>query len=418
VKRGQGGASPGQHAHGHASAPTLLVFTEHFNATYSISFELPLRHLHGQGRVNFSAYSQAEVAAAGRRGWQAWVRACRPRTVVFSRYGRGDGVEIMEYCCRLGIAVVYHIDDDLLELPASLGPEVLRRHMAPEVVQARRALLAGCDLVYASTPELARVLGQRFPAQRIFHGIYAPYLQTRALPCDPQAPATIGYMGSRGHKEDLALAVPALVRLMHERPQLRFETFGTIEMPADLAPFGGRVRHHEAHAGYAQFLQALGTLDWHVGLAPLVDEPFNRCKAPTKFIEYTGAAIPVVASAVVYADAVPPSCGLLVAGDWYGALAHSLDDPAARGQRLESARAHCRDVFDLEVLARQVLHATVELPPAPRRPPRPPLGRQIGDWLQDLGRRVLPAGRKGAPPSLVDNRHSRAAAQATMPRHP
>ena len=389
------GQPPGQHAHGNAGAPGLLVFTEHFNATYSISFELPLKRLHARGEVNFSAYSQAEVEAGGSRRWKAWVRDAAPRAVILSRFARPAGVRIMRYCQARGIPVVYHIDDDLLDLPASLGPEVLKRHMAPEIVEARRTMLAGCDLIYASTRELARILRERFPAQPVFHGIYAPYLETRAGQADASAPLTIGYMGSQGHREDLALAVPALARLMDERPQLRFETFGTIEMPPELAAFGDRVRHHTAHKGYAEFLGKLGTLDWHIGLAPLVDEPFNRCKAPTKFIEYTGAGIPTVASSVVYADAIPPGGGVLAEGDWYAALSACLDDPAARARQLDTARGHCRAVYDLEVLARQVMQVATGL--ASRQPRRGP-----GQWLGELPRRLLqrsdqPVQRGGDP---------------------
>lgn len=357
-----GATAPGRHARGNPGAPSLLIFTEHFNATYSISFELPLERLHARGDVNFSAYSQADVKAGGARCWKAWIRACRPKAVVLTRYGRPDGVEILEYCHRRGLPVVYHIDDDLLNMPGSLGEDVLKRHMAPEIVEARGAMLARCDVIYASTAALAEVLRRRFPVQQVFHGIYAPYLETRAGHADVELPITVGYMGSRGHQEDLALAVPAIVRLMHERPQLRFETFGTIMMPAELEAFGARVSHHPVQTCYADFLSALGRLDWHIGLAPLVDEPFNRCKAPTKFIEYTGSGIPVIASDIgVYASAVPQGGGALAGEDWYGKLATWLDDPAARLRSLDTARAYCRDAFALEKLAQQVMHVTTEV---------------------------------------------------------
>lgn len=402
MTREQGLPEFGQHAHGNAGAPTLLVFTEHFNATYTISFELPLKHLHAGGRVNFSAYSQNDVRRAGEGCWEAWIYRCRPATVVLTRYGRPDGVRILRYCQSRGIPVVYHIDDDLLDLPASLGQEVLQRHMAPEIVEARRAMLAGCDVIYASTARLAHVLQERFPGQKIFHGIYAPYVESRAQPPGADRALTIGYMGSRGHREDLALAVPAIERLLQERPELRFETFGTIEMPPELAAFGDRVRHHPGHTEYGDFLRHLARLDWHVGLAPLVDEPFNRCKAPTKFVEYTGAAIPTVASPTVYADAIPAGAGTIVRSDWYTTLREVLDDPKGRADSLAAARAHCGSAYALDALARQVLHVTTRMTPSYVARKLLTLARRAGGWVRRQPGRALaraygPVQRGGKP---------------------
>ena len=357
-------ASPaGRHFPLSGEGPRLVIFTEHFNATYFISFELPLQHLQQQGRIGFSAYSQAEVEAAGPGGWQDWVTARRPQAVVLTRYGRPDGVDILAFCQGRGIPVVYHIDDDLLELPESLGAEVVKRHAGAETLQARQQMLAGCNLIYASTAVLADVLRQRFPRQRVFHGVYAPYLDVLPDPLPPVRPATMGYMGSRGHQEDLALVVPALVRLMSERPGLRFETFGTIVPPPELAAFGERVRHHAVQKSYREFLRTLAGLRWQIGLAPLVDAPFNRCKAPTKFIEYTSCGIATVASnVIVYASAVPEGGADLVDDDWYEVLAKLLDDPARAQAQWEVARRHCVATYDLQRLAAQVLHVIDLLP--------------------------------------------------------
>ena len=356
----------GRHFPAGDAAPCLLIFTEHFNATYFISFEIPLQHAPQEGRFGFSAYSQAEVEAAGPGGWQDWIERQRPRAVVLTRYGRLDGLEILAFCRARGIPVVYHIDDDLLELPDSLGADVVKRHAGAETLQSRQGMLAGCDLIYASTAVLAGVLQARFPGQRIFHGIYAPYLgvqqQLPALAA-PGAPQTIGYMGSRGHREDLALAVPALVRLLQERPTLRFETFGTIEPPPELAAFGERVRHHSVQKSYRDFLQTLAGLRWSIGLAPLVDAPFNRCKAPTKFIEYSGCGIPTVASdGVVYASAIPAGGGALVRDGWHGTLSQWLDDPALARRALEVARGHCARAYGVQQLSLQVQRVIEMLP--------------------------------------------------------
>ena len=78
------------------------------------------------------------------------------------------------------------------------------------------------------------------------------------------------------------MVLPAVRRLMSEVPNLRFETFGTIGATQSLSEFGSRVGHHRGVPNYALFLARLSELGWWVGIAPLEDTPFNRCKADTK----------------------------------------------------------------------------------------------------------------------------------------
>jgi glycosyltransferase involved in cell wall biosynthesis len=294
------------------------------------------------------------VANGGEGCWRQWLDSFRPEVVFFTRYGRADGANIMHDCRARGIPVVYHIDDNLLDLPASLGPEIVARQGA--AAAARRTMLEQCDLIYASTRVLADVLNGHFPQKSMFHGIYASMVQVKVPPTNPNAPMTIGYMGSKGHKEDLALVVPALVALMEQRPQLRFETFGTIEMPRGLLRFGERVQHHTVQKGYHGFLQTLADLHWSIGLAPLVDEPFNRCKAPTKFIEYTSCGIPVVASDVLpYAEAIAPGCGVLVEDDWQLPISRLLDDSGVRASLITGSHAHCARTYAPHILEAQLL---------------------------------------------------------------
>jgi glycosyltransferase involved in cell wall biosynthesis len=338
-----------------AAALRVLVFTEHLNATCHISFERPFRLLHARGSVDFAIASQRRVKTAGQGSWKRWIAEFEPDVVVLSRYGLPHGPAIVRDAKQLGAAVIYHIDDDLLEIPQSLSAGVVQVHGAADVVAARAAMLAECDLVYASTPHLAAVLAARLPGQRVVHGdIYCSY---EALPAAAAQPQVIGYMGSRGHQHDLDLAVPAIARVLDERPAARFEVFGSIQMPERLARFGERVGAHPVQPSYPDFLKALAGLGWSMGLAPLVDEPFNRCKAPTKYIEYTSAGIPSIASrSPVYGEVIVPGAGALVDGgeDWYRAITAWLGAPADAQAALSAAKLECSARFSPDRLARQV----------------------------------------------------------------
>lgn len=341
---------------GNPSALNLLILTEHINATYFISFDIPLRALHQAGKVNFAVASQKHVAASSH--WLASADGFRPDVVIMTRYGESRGRDILASFRRRGIPVIYHIDDDLLEVPESLGAEIRKRQGADDVVETRRYLLQNCDLIYASTRILAGLMQQRFPSQRVVHGIYAPYMGELLTPSVPRPGAgpIIGYMGSKGHQHDLDLVVPTLERLLTERPELEFEVFGTIRMPPALERFGARVRSHSVQKSYTEFLATLAGLGWTAGLAPLEDAPFNHCKAPTKFIEYTACGIAVAASRLpVYEEAMPQNGGLLVGPDWYDALVQLLDHPQQRQDAVLTARRHCAVKYAPEVLQQQLV---------------------------------------------------------------
>ena len=128
-------------------------------------------------------------------------------------------------------------------------------------------------------------------------------------------------------------------------------------MPSDLHRFRGRVAGHGPVNNYLEFLQALNHLHWDVGLAPLIDDSFNRCRSPIKFLEYTACHIPTVASDVsVYRSAIEAGCGLLVRDqDWRPAIESLLSDGKLRQSCIDRAQDACERRFGLEEVAARLL---------------------------------------------------------------
>jgi len=342
---------------GNPGGLNVLIFTEYINATYYISFDIPLRRLHAKGEVNLAVVSQQFVAGKGVGCWEQWLQLFQPDVVVMTRYGHEYGIGILEYFKSQNVPVIYHIDDDLLNIPDTLGSEIRKRQGADGVIETRRYLMQRADIIYASTSYLSSLLQKRFPKQDIVHGIYAPYMGEEIEVADDDGfqPQIIGYMGSKGHQKDLELVVPALERLLDERSGLRFEVFGTIRMPEQLEKFGRRIISRSVQKSYLEFLKTLSCLSWTVGIAPLADEPFNRCKAPTKFVEYTACGIPTVASNLpVYSEAIPRDGGKLVADDWYSSITMFLDVHKMRRLSLSISRKYCATNFSVSILEKQL----------------------------------------------------------------
>ena len=283
-----------------------------------------------------------------------------PEMLVLSRCTSALGSDWIRLARQAGIPVIFHIDDDLLAVPASLGASKFKAYNSPERLQALRNNIEGCDLLYVSTAELAK----RFRD----HGIGTPIVagdvycavahdEVGAL-VGPATGPVVGYMGTAGHSADLAMIMPAVAEVMDAIPALQFEVFGTIKMPPELERFGSRVRHITPVADYSEFLPFLRSLGWWVGLAPLEDNIFNRCKADTKWVEYSLAGMAVVASDLpVYHRACADGAGILAASgsDWRDAVQTLVTAPKERTSMIAAAQKKLHERYSHERLRQQVL---------------------------------------------------------------
>jgi hypothetical protein len=116
-----------------------------------------------------------------------------------------------------------------------------------------------------------------------------------------QSPVRILYMGTATHGADLDLVLPALARL-HETfgDRIAIEIVGIIG-PAALPPFIRRVEvPQRAGLSYPAFVAWLTDRQrvqpWSIGIAPLADTPFNRCKSAIKMLDYAALGLATVAS--------------------------------------------------------------------------------------------------------------------------
>lgn len=335
----------------------VLVICDSLGATQTISFGRPLATEINAGRLfldMIACKANDDVGEVETR-----INLMRPDVVVFSRC-TSSGVKGLVAAARSsGSAIIAHLDDDLLAVPADLGASKHARYNDPVRLAALRFTLDACDLVYASTPALADRLREHGVRRPIAAGeIYCPAVTTLAGQRRPATSPIIGYMATGGHGADLELVLPAIERLLHDMPDLRFETLGTISLPARLSAFGARAAHYPGVTDYEEFLHVLNNLGWWVGIAPLADTAFNRCKADTKWVEYASCGVPTVASDLpVYHKACAGGAGVLAGAseDWERHLRVLLADRSARDNMASLATDQLDRRYALSALTDQVL---------------------------------------------------------------
>jgi glycosyltransferase involved in cell wall biosynthesis len=191
-----------------------------------------------------------------------------------------------------GRAVVYETDDDLFSYPdwTGLGPTARRERDLIE------RLLGLADLVTTSTPVLAERLAAhtRAPVRVIRNAIDPAWYPPRADGGETAAgDLRVVYHGVPVRLRDYEIARPAVDVLAAELPGLRRIWLGAANERRVVAAMD-EVRPWVD--GLPEFAAALVAARPDVGLAPLVDEPFNRAKSELHWLEYSMAGAATIVS--------------------------------------------------------------------------------------------------------------------------
>lgn len=162
---------------------------------------------------------------------------------------------------------------------------------------------------------------------------------------------TVGYAGSITHDADLKLVLPVMNKLLKKYPNLVFEVLGAMpreKLKEFMSNFHGigdeQVVVRFGTPSWKGYPNLMSDMPWDVGIAPLVDDDFNKCKSHIKWMEYAMYNIPTVASRVgPYAEYIAPDTGVLVENTeeaWTSALEQMIQDKEFRIGLGESARKH------------------------------------------------------------------------------
>jgi hypothetical protein len=248
-----------------------------------------------------------------------------PDVVVFFRGYYPDTQPLFDWCKRHGIRIVFDTDDALDMVPR----ENVNYGMVQRTASSYTFLLEHADLVTTTTPELAAHLRQWNPNVSVLPNSVDPEeWSVRRRHGTPR----IGWTGSSTHFMDLAILLEG-VRQLQRRHDFHFILQGISSCPTirelyelQLAEGGERFLQSAYGKSFKRFLDMLKGLRYEfrpsvpvvhhaaavcdlgldIGLAPLLEDAFNRHKSCIKFYEYAmSGAVALASSVLPYRREVP-----------------------------------------------------------------------------------------------------------------
>lgn len=206
---------------------------------------------------------------------------------------------------RLGVKVLYDLDDPLFSVPAVTGsraelPPALVRHFA-DAAPGFLGIMSACDAISVSTPALAEVVRRFLPrpvfVRRNFADAEMLGAQPRGLAAVPGGPGvTLACAsGSEGRQGDLAPILAELAAFLAADKSRRLILIGSgFEVGAGLPlAVEGQVAK-VPFLDYPSYLAQLAEAD--AVLVPLSDDPYNACKSAVRAMDAAAAGRAVIAS--------------------------------------------------------------------------------------------------------------------------
>jgi GT2 family glycosyltransferase/glycosyltransferase involved in cell wall biosynthesis len=299
-----------------------------FPASSYIRVILPLQHPSLQEHLQFAAVTEAGALAAD------------GDILVVQRTALTDvqaAHRLIVHCRQRNIRLVYEIDDNLFAMPGHHSEEeAYHRAMQPVIT-----ILPYVDLLVVVSEKL-KEKAQAFNRnvcvlpnaldERLWRAD-----TSRKPPGNGDATTRILYMGSRTHANDLLVIKEAILRLTNEyATKVTLDVVGGVTVGEEQPWFHVPSHPLEARVNYQTFVEWFRTAaPWRIGVIPLADTEFNRCKSYIKYLDYAALGLATVCSDLEpYQGVVRNGInGILVENSteaWYHALKRLIEEPALR----------------------------------------------------------------------------------------
>lgn len=272
--------------------------------------------------------------------------------------------DIVETCRKQGARVVYEADDAFIDTYGNERKNLQKFTDAHKELVLKTVREADALTV---TNETLKENYARFTDKPIYvlpnYMDYNWYGKDRLNIERTTDEVRVGWFGSQGHLEDLQMVTPALKIVLEKYPNVKFIYCGFGGMSSDKllteAGWGADTfkdlprSRREYHIGVREdhWPMKHRFLDLDIGIAPLIDDYFNSCKTPIKWMEYGVLGTPAVCSPLLYGDVVEHGVDGYIArttDDWVDSLSELIESKDKRSKVGGNARSKVEKNHNLE----------------------------------------------------------------------
>lgn len=242
--------------------------------------------------------------------------------------------------------LVFEVDDNIYDV-AKNSTAYKYWYPGSPLIEVTELFMQNADAMTVSTPELAEVYKHLNPNIHVLRNCQDPEIWPEPVHKESDE-IVIGWAGSSTHYDDLHIIRPVIKKILHKYKNVKFVIMGC---KPDFLENIDRVEFRMDFAHVSKWPQKLSSLDFDIGVAPVVDRPFNRGKSNIKWQEYSMLSIPTVASKVgEYKTIENYVTGFLAdsEGSWLFYLEQLIKDAAMRQAIGQRARAKVITEFNIE----------------------------------------------------------------------
>ncbi len=268
--------------------------------------------------------------------------------IIFLRSDSDIDAYVSKIAKKAGKKLIYVMDDDLLNVPNYLSSSPY--YLLPSTQKNIRSIMSNCDTFLTPSPVLREKYGKNFEHTYL---IPEPSLN-RINKKEENEKVKIGFAGSIDRAQDLnVLLKDAITEIVNKYGEsIEIEFMGA--KPNFVDELG--LKHLPYQDGYDAYTAYMAKCNWDIGLAPMPESEFHRCKYFNKYVEYASFGI-----AGIYSNLEPYTFGirdkengLLVNNttkDWVDAISRLIDDKKLRSKISKECLREANEVYALDILS-------------------------------------------------------------------
>lgn len=252
------------------------------------------------------------------------------------------------------------IDDYCLEIN-NYSPAFSAFSPKGEATQAILTHLESSDAVIVSTDYLGKLYSKWCKKTKLIPNGIDFKLWDELIKPPTDNIITIGWSGASSHNEDIRYIEKIIYRILEKYPEVQFSFLGGA--PKFLVGKERIIADNNWQYVF-EYPQYLVNKNYDIGIAPLLDNNFNRGKSNLRWLEYAAMNVPTVASNVepFKKSIIHGKTGYLCSEteEWFDCLCLLIENEKLRRKIGENANSEVRDKFNVEKISIEYENFLVE----------------------------------------------------------